>query len=74
MLGVELLDGAVSLGQLPAARQRTVVVLGHEGSGIPAEAIDCLTGAVEIPMVGVGTSLNVAVAGTLVLYRLAGLA
>ena len=32
------------------------------------------TGAVEIPMIGVGASLNVAVAGTLVLYRLAGLA
>ncbi len=74
VLGVELLDGAVSLGQLAPARQRTVVVLGHEGSGIPPEAIDTLTGAVEIPMIGVGASLNVAVAGTLVLYRLAGLA
>jgi tRNA (guanosine-2'-O-)-methyltransferase len=29
--------------------------------------------AVEIPMVGSGASLNVAVAGLLVLYRLAGL-
>jgi tRNA (guanosine-2'-O-)-methyltransferase len=29
--------------------------------------------AVEIPMLGTGTSLNVAVAGSLVLYRLAGL-
>jgi tRNA (guanosine-2'-O-)-methyltransferase len=28
---------------------------------------------VEIPMVGTGASLNVAVAGSLVLYRLAGL-
>jgi tRNA (guanosine-2'-O-)-methyltransferase len=28
---------------------------------------------VEIPMVGVGASLNVAVAGSLVLYRLAGM-
>ena len=74
MLGVELVDGAVMLGQLQPARQRTVIVLGNEGSGIPAEAIDCLTGAVEIPMVGVGASLNVAVAATLVLYRLAGLA
>ena len=74
VLGVELLDGAITLGQLTPARQRTVVVLGNEGSGIPAEAIDCLTGAVEIPMIGVGASLNVAVAGTLVLYRLAGLA
>ena len=73
VLGVELLDSAVKLGQLAPARQRTIVVLGNEGSGIPPEAIDSLTGAVEIPMVGVGTTLNVAVAGTLVLYRLAGL-
>lgn len=73
VLGVELLDGAVMLGQLAPAQKRTVVVLGHEGGGIPAEAIDTLTGAVEIPMLGVGASLNVAVAGTLVLYRLAGL-
>ncbi|MGW5188725.1 hypothetical protein ACWEOO_05690 [Kribbella sp. NPDC004138] len=28
---------------------------------------------VEIPMIGTGASLNVAVAGSLVLYRLAGL-
>jgi tRNA (guanosine-2'-O-)-methyltransferase len=74
ILGVELLDGAVTLGQLAPARQRTIVVLGNEGSGIPLEAIDSLTSAVEIPMIGVGASLNVAVAGTLVLYRLAGLA
>ena len=74
VLGVELLDGAIALGQLAPATRPTVVVLGNEGSGIPPEAIDSLTGAVEIPMIGVGASLNVAVAGTLVLYRLAGLA
>jgi tRNA (guanosine-2'-O-)-methyltransferase len=46
-------------------------VLGHEQSGIPPEAIDLLDVAVEIPMIGTGASLNVAVAGSLVLYRLA---
>jgi tRNA G18 (ribose-2'-O)-methylase SpoU len=58
---------------LPAARRRTVVVLGHEQTGIPPEAVELLDVAVEIPMVGSGASLNVAVAGSLVLYRLAGL-
>jgi len=48
-------------------------VLGHEQTGIPADAVDLLDVAVEIPMVGSGASLNVAVAGSLVLYRLAGL-
>jgi tRNA (guanosine-2'-O-)-methyltransferase len=73
IVGVELADEAIRLGDLPAARQRTVVVLGHERTGIPAEAVDLLDVAVEIPMVGSGASLNVAVAGSLVLYRLAGL-
>jgi tRNA (guanosine-2'-O-)-methyltransferase len=73
IVGVELADEAVRLGDLAAARQRTVAVLGHEQTGIPAEAVDLLDVAVEIPMVGSGASLNVAVAGSLVLYRLAGL-
>jgi len=50
-----------------------IMVLGHEATGIPPEALDLLDGAVEIPMVGTGMSLNVAVAGSLVLYKLAGL-
>ncbi len=73
ILGVELAEDAIRLGDLPAARARTVAVLGHEQSGIPPEALDLLDAAVEIPMVGAGHSLNVAVAGSLVLYRLAGL-
>jgi tRNA (guanosine-2'-O-)-methyltransferase len=70
---IELADEAVRLADLPVARQRTVAVLGHEQAGIPPEAIDLLDVAVEIPMIGTGASLNVAVAGSLVLYRLAGL-
>ncbi|WP_433225400.1 TrmH family RNA methyltransferase [Actinomadura formosensis] len=73
VVGVELADEAVRLADLPAARVRTVAVLGHEQTGIPAEALDLLDLAVEIPMVGGGASLNVAVAGSLVLYKLAGL-
>ncbi|GAA3749581.1 tRNA G18 (ribose-2'-O)-methylase SpoU [Spinactinospora alkalitolerans] len=41
--------------------------------GVPPEALELVDAAVEIPMVGTGTSLNVAVAGSLVLYKLAGL-
>jgi len=58
IVGVELLEGAVRLADLPPARRRTVLVLDE---------------AVEIPMIGTGQSLNVAVAASLVLYRLAGL-
>lgn len=72
VVGVELADEAIRLADLPAARGRTVAVLGHEQTGIPPEAIDLLDLVVEIPMIGAGASLNVAVAGSLVLYRLAG--
>jgi tRNA G18 (ribose-2'-O)-methylase SpoU len=72
VIGVELAEEAVRLADLPAARQRTIAVLGHERTGIPPEALDLLDEAVEIPMIGAGASLNVAVAGSLVLYRLAG--
>jgi tRNA G18 (ribose-2'-O)-methylase SpoU len=51
-----------------------VAVLGHEREGIPPEALDLLDAVVEIPMIGTGASLNVAVAGSLVLYKLAGFA
>lgn len=73
VVGVELTDEAVRLADLPAARRRTVMLLGHERSGIPPEGLERVDVAVEIPMLGTGSSLNVAVAGSLVLYRLAGL-
>lgn len=73
VLGVELADDATRLGDLLPARERTIVVLGHEHQGIPAEAYPWLDDVVEIPMIGTGSSLNVAVAGSLVLYKLSGL-
>ncbi len=73
IVGVELADEAIRLGDLRAARRRTVVVLGHEQDGIPPEAMELLDLVVEIPMIGTGLSLNVAVAGSLVAYRLAGM-
>ncbi|MFI0800733.1 TrmH family RNA methyltransferase [Amycolatopsis lurida] len=73
IVGVELADEAVRLADLPAALGRTIAVLGHEQQGIPPDALDLLDTVVEIPMVGTGASLNVAVAGSLVLYKLAGL-
>jgi tRNA (guanosine-2'-O-)-methyltransferase len=74
IVAVELAEGATVLPRLEPARERTVVLLGHERHGIPAELVAEADECVEIPMVGVGASLNVAVAGSLVLYRLAGLA
>ena len=62
-------------GGSPApARERTVVLLGHEHRGVPDAVLVGADERVEIPMIGRDGSLNVAVAGSLVAYRLAGLA
>lgn len=73
ILAVELADDAIPLPRLDPAAGRTVVLLGHERQGVPDDVWPLLDAVVEIPMVGRGASLNVAVAGSLVLYRLAGL-
>ncbi|MEU0933249.1 MULTISPECIES: TrmH family RNA methyltransferase [unclassified Embleya] len=73
VVGVELADDAVRLADLEPARRPTIAVLGHESDGIPFEALPFIDEMVEIPMIGTGTSLNVAVAGSLVAYKLAGL-
>jgi tRNA (guanosine-2'-O-)-methyltransferase len=73
IVAVELADDAVMLGELQPATQRTVMLLGHERDGVPDDVWPLIDHVVEIPMVGIGASLNVAVAGSLVLYRLAGL-
>ena len=73
IVAVELAEDATPLPRLQPARERTVVLLGHERAGVPEQWVDAADICVEIPMVGHGASLNVAVAGSLVLYRLAGL-
>jgi tRNA (guanosine-2'-O-)-methyltransferase len=73
ILAVELADDAIALPRLKPATQPTVVLLGHETQGVPDKHVEGADACVEIPMVGSGASLNVAVAGSLVLYRLAGL-
>lgn len=73
IVGVELADESIRLADAEPARSRTIVVLGHEQTGIPSEALELLEATIEIPMVGHGATLNVAVAGSLVLYKLAGL-
>ncbi|MEJ9078010.1 TrmH family RNA methyltransferase [Gordonia malaquae] len=73
IVAVELVEGATRLADVQPARRRTVILLGHEHTGIPEPMLDLADEAVEIPMIGRGASLNVAVSGSLVLYRLAGL-
>ncbi|GAA1857041.1 TrmH family RNA methyltransferase [Myceligenerans crystallogenes] len=74
IVAVELAEDAIPLPRLGPAPGPTVVLLGHEHHGVPDEVLAGVDACVEIPMAGVGASLNVAVAGSLVLYRLAGMA
>jgi tRNA G18 (ribose-2'-O)-methylase SpoU len=73
IVAVELAEDATPLTRLAPVRERTLVLLGHEHGGVPERWVDEADRCIEIPMVGRGASLNVAVAGSLVLYRLAGL-
>jgi tRNA G18 (ribose-2'-O)-methylase SpoU len=73
LVAVKLADGATPLTRLTMARDRTILLLGHEHDGVPDHVLALTDECVEIPMTGWGASLNVAVAGSLVLYRLAGL-
>jgi tRNA (guanosine-2'-O-)-methyltransferase len=74
IVAVELAEGAVALPRLEPARGRTVILLGHEWHGIPDDHVERADICVEIPLVGRGANLHVAVAGSVVLYRLAGMA
>ncbi len=73
IVAVEVADDALPLPLLEPARAPTVLLLGHERHGLPDEVVDLADDVIEIPMVGRGASLNVAVAGSLAIYRLAGL-
>jgi tRNA (guanosine-2'-O-)-methyltransferase len=73
IIGVELDEDSISLREVRQATRRSVVLLGHEHSGLPSDVWPLLDQVIEIPMMGVGRSLNVAVAGSLILYKLAGL-
>ncbi len=73
IIAVELAEDATPLPRLEPARVPSVLLLGHEHDGVPAKWVESADVCVEIPMIGSGASLNVAVAGSLVLYRLAGL-
>jgi tRNA G18 (ribose-2'-O)-methylase SpoU len=73
IVAAELAEGATALPRLSPAQAPTVLLLGHEHHGVPDDVLADVDECVEIPMIGYGASLNVAVAGSLVAYRLAAL-
>ena len=70
MVGVEQTSSSVSLDKFEFP-VKTVLVLGNEKEGIPADVIDELDTTVEIPQNGVIRSFNVHVTGALVIWEYA---
>ncbi len=73
IVAVELAHGSFPIHELRLARYGTVLLVGHENHGVPDWALELCDEIVEIPMSGVGNSLNVAVAASMAIYKLAGL-
>lgn len=69
IIGVELDERALDYTRadysLPVA-----LVVGHESDGIPKEILDLCDEVVELPMMGINTSLNVMVSLGIVLYEI----
>lgn len=68
VVGVELDNKSIDYTKgdysLPLA-----LVVGHESSGIPKEILEMCDEVVELPMMGINTSLNVMVSLGIILYK-----
>lgn len=71
VLAVEQAEGAVMLQDfVPDCMTQYALVFGNEVEGVSQQAADLCDGAIEIPQVGTKHSLNVSVAGGIVLWHL----
>ncbi|CAL5436699.1 unnamed protein product [Camellia sinensis] len=68
ILGLEQTANSIPLDQYIFPK-KTVLVLGREKEGIPAEIIHILDACIEIPQLGVVRSLNVHVSGAIALWE-----
>ena len=69
LLAIEQVEGAVMLDQLTIdPTKRYALVFGNEVAGVDQAVVDICDGAIEIPQVGTKHSINVSVAGGVVLW------
>ena len=65
-----LVEGAVMLDEFrPRPGQKYALVFGNEVDGVAQEVVDAADGAIEIPQAGTKHSVNVSVAGGVVLWN-----
>ena len=69
-LAIEQVEGAVMLDELEVdTTKKYALVFGNEVEGIDQAVVDMCDGAIEIPQVGTKHSVNVSVAGGIVLWE-----
>ena len=69
VLAIEQVEDATMLDELKVdASTRYALVFGNEVAGVEQEVVDMCDGAIEMPQVGTKHSINVSVAGGVVLW------
>jgi tRNA G18 (ribose-2'-O)-methylase SpoU len=66
-LGLEITDQSLPYTQVEAQAE-TVLVVGQEAHGIPPEILELCCQTMHLPMYGVNTSMNVAMAAGIAVY------
>lgn len=70
ILAIEQVEGAVMLDELEVDTTRKyALVFGNEVEGVDQDVVDMCDGAIEIPQVGTKHSVNVSVAGGIVIWE-----
>jgi tRNA G18 (ribose-2'-O)-methylase SpoU len=65
--GLEITDQSLPYTQVEAQAE-TVLVVGQEAHGIPPEILELCRQTMHLPMYGVNTSMNVAMAAGIAVY------
>lgn len=70
LLAIEQVEGAVMLDNMEVdISKKYALVFGNEVEGVEQEVVDMCDGAIEIPQVGTKHSVNVSVAGGIVMWE-----
>ena len=69
VFAVEQVDTSVRLGRMEIVPEKTAIVLGNEVFGVDDAVLALCDGAIEIPQNGTKHSLNVSIAGGIVIWE-----
>jgi 23S rRNA (guanosine2251-2'-O)-methyltransferase len=67
LIGLEITDQSIPYTAF-APENDMVLVVGHEAHGIPPQVLSLCTACIHLPMYGVNTSMNVAMAAGIAVY------